>query len=190
MAWTETTRPHYERRCPRYASDLTDAEWALIEPLMPSREPHRPAAQDGPARGCECSSLHGLGGLRMAALAEGFPAVFDGAEIFLALARRRICCAPSTTNSSWRRANGKAGKPARRPASSTANRSRPPKAAESGALMPARRSMGRKRHIVVDTLGLLVGLVVHAADIQDRDGAPARPEVHPQAMAVAAPCLR
>ena len=32
---------------------------------------------------------------------------------------------------------------------------------------------GRKRHAVVDTIGLLVGLVVHAADIQDRDGAPA-----------------
>ena len=30
---------------------------------------------------------------------------------------------------------------------------------------------GRKRHIVVDTLGNLVGLQVHAADIQDRDGA-------------------
>jgi putative transposase len=30
---------------------------------------------------------------------------------------------------------------------------------------------GRKRHIVVDTLGHLVGLQVHAADIQDRDGA-------------------
>ena len=36
MPWTETTRSHYERRCPRYASDLTDAEWALIEPLMPT----------------------------------------------------------------------------------------------------------------------------------------------------------
>jgi putative transposase len=31
--------------------------------------------------------------------------------------------------------------------------------------------MGRKRHIVVDTLGLLLAVVVHAADIQDRDGA-------------------
>ena len=30
---------------------------------------------------------------------------------------------------------------------------------------------GRKRHIVVDTQGLFVGLVVHPADIQDRDGA-------------------
>ena len=31
---------------------------------------------------------------------------------------------------------------------------------------------GRKRHIVTDTHGHLVGLVVHRADFQDRDGAP------------------
>ena len=30
---------------------------------------------------------------------------------------------------------------------------------------------GRKRHILVDTLGWLLMVVVHAADIQDRDGA-------------------
>jgi len=30
---------------------------------------------------------------------------------------------------------------------------------------------GRKRHILVDTLGLLLAVVVHGADIQDRDGA-------------------
>jgi putative transposase len=30
---------------------------------------------------------------------------------------------------------------------------------------------GRKRHILVDTLGLLLTVVVHAANIQDRDGA-------------------
>lgn len=30
---------------------------------------------------------------------------------------------------------------------------------------------GRKRHIVVDTIGLLLAVVVHAANIQDRDGA-------------------
>ena len=33
--WTEITRPKYERVGLRYASDLTDAEWALIEPYMP-----------------------------------------------------------------------------------------------------------------------------------------------------------
>jgi len=30
---------------------------------------------------------------------------------------------------------------------------------------------GRKRHILVDTLGLILVVIVHAADIQDRDGA-------------------
>ena len=36
MAWTETTRRHYRRDGLRYASDLTDAEWALVAPLLPA----------------------------------------------------------------------------------------------------------------------------------------------------------
>ena len=35
MVWTEATRRHYGRDGLRYASNLTDAEWALIEPFMP-----------------------------------------------------------------------------------------------------------------------------------------------------------
>ena len=31
--------------------------------------------------------------------------------------------------------------------------------------------MGRKRHLLVDTLGLILHVVVHSAAIQDRDGA-------------------
>ena len=48
MAWTEITRKDYERRGGRYASDsMTDGEWALIEPLMPSRKPTgRPRTTD------------------------------------------------------------------------------------------------------------------------------------------------
>jgi hypothetical protein len=34
--WTEITRRKYERAGQRYASNLTDAEWALIEPHMPA----------------------------------------------------------------------------------------------------------------------------------------------------------
>ncbi len=30
---------------------------------------------------------------------------------------------------------------------------------------------GRKRHILVDTMGLLLAVIVHSANIQDRDGA-------------------
>ena len=35
----------------------------------------------------------------------------------------------------------------------------------------AKKVKGRKRHIAVDTFGLLLGIVVHAADIQDAAGA-------------------
>ena len=35
-----------------------------------------------------------------------------------------------------------------------------------------KKTKGRKRHIITDTQGFLVGAVIHAADIQDRDGAP------------------
>lgn len=49
------------------------------------------------------------------------------------------------------------------------------KTSESGGVCgynAGKRIKGRKRHIVTDTLGLIVGAVVHAANIQDRDGAP------------------
>jgi len=36
---------------------------------------------------------------------------------------------------------------------------------------PHKKVSGRKRHLLVDTLGLILTVVVHAADIQDRDGA-------------------
>ena len=136
------------------------------------RKPNRPAAQDGPARGCECSSLPGLGGLRMAALAKGFPAVLDGAEILLALARRRIVARHQQRT---RHGGARTGRPGSQP---VGRRHRQPigqdyRERRNPGFDAGKKIMGRKRHIVVDTLGLLVGVVVHAADIQDRDGAPA-----------------
>jgi len=37
--WTETTRRQYRREDLRYASDMTAAEWALIEPHLPAAKP-------------------------------------------------------------------------------------------------------------------------------------------------------
>src|SRR6516162_7002431 len=34
--WTEITRAQYRREALRYASDMTDAEWALVEPHLPA----------------------------------------------------------------------------------------------------------------------------------------------------------
>lgn len=47
MAWTAITRRQYERCNSRYASDLTDKEWSVIEPLMPlSKHLGRPRKTD------------------------------------------------------------------------------------------------------------------------------------------------
>lgn len=46
------------------------------------------------------------------------------------------------------------------------HRKRGPRGYDAG-----KKVTGRKRHIVVDTIGLLLAVVVHAASIQDRDGA-------------------
>jgi transposase len=49
------------------------------------------------------------------------------------------------------------------------------KTTESGGICgydAGKKVKGRKRHAVTDTLGLLVGLVIHGGDVQDRDGAP------------------
>ena len=43
--WTATTRRQHSRDRLRYETDLTDAEWALLKPLMPEpRQRGRPRA--------------------------------------------------------------------------------------------------------------------------------------------------
>ena len=37
MAWTELTRTQHMRKINRYPSDLTDAEWSIVRPLLPGR---------------------------------------------------------------------------------------------------------------------------------------------------------
>ena len=49
------------------------------------------------------------------------------------------------------------------------------KTTESGGVCgydAGKKVKGRKRHMITDTLGLMLFTVIHAADIQDRDGAP------------------
>jgi putative transposase len=47
MAWTETARREHAWRGRRYSSDLTDREWTLIAPVLPSpRRLGRPRTMD------------------------------------------------------------------------------------------------------------------------------------------------
>ncbi len=71
--WTPTTRRRYSRTGLRYASDLTDAEWALIEPLLPAAC-GRGRPQSWPWRAIVNAILHVLrGGIAWRLLPTDFP---------------------------------------------------------------------------------------------------------------------
>ena len=47
MFWTDITRAEHNRNSARYPTDLTDAEWAMVSPLVPrSRPSGRPRTSD------------------------------------------------------------------------------------------------------------------------------------------------
>ena len=57
------------------------------------------------------------------------------------------------------------------PAASIVRRSRRLVPAEQGGTTRGKKINGIKRHLLVDTIGLIWAVVVHPANIQDRDGA-------------------
>ena len=87
--WTEITRPKYQRKGPGYSSDLSDVEWALIEPRLPKRKLlGRPpkTAMRRVVNAWLYLAVYGPDRLSVANAAEGLPADVDGAALFLCLA--------------------------------------------------------------------------------------------------------
>ena len=170
--WTSKNRGRYDRSRLRYPSDLTDEEWALVEPLI------APAKRGGNRRHVVVREVvNGLmyilsTGCQWRAI-EGPAAALDALRLFRPMGlgrharshpRRALCAVPPSRLAR--------GEPDRRD-------HRQPERQERGKRGPAidptgydagKKIKGRKRHILVDTQGLLMHAIVHAADVQDRDG--------------------
>ena len=169
--WTDTTRAQHARNGPGLPSDLTDAEWALLEPFLPPASPFgRP--REWPMRRIVDAMLYLLrGGLPWRMLPPGFPPATTVQRYFYAWRNRGVwpkinhCLLMAVRESEGREASPSAG----------VIDSQSVKTTESGGVRgydAGKKIKGRKRHILTDTCGYLVHAVVHGADIQDRDGAP------------------
>lgn len=170
MAWTETTRAHYRRDGLRYASDLTDREWAVVAPFLPALSRlGRPREVD--LREIVNAILYILSvGCQWRALPKDFPSRSTVQGYFY---RWR-------DDQTWHRMNDALVKLARQSlgrkdtASAGIIDSQSAPTTESGGprgIDAGKRIKGRKRHIVTDTEGFLLAVRVHEANIQDPHGA-------------------
>ncbi len=171
--WTVENRLRYNRDHLRYPSDLTDEEWALIEPLIPPGKP------GGGKRTVNLREVvNGLmyvlsTGCQWRAIPKDLPPRSTVHDYFDLWAWDR------TLDRIHHALYAACREQAEREVAPSAAiiDSQSVKSAEKGGLASTRRGTmrrkkikGKKRHILVDTQGLLMHALVHAADIQDRDG--------------------
>jgi putative transposase len=154
-----------------YPSDLTDAEWVLIEPLLP---PPVPAGAPRKVNFREIiNAIYYVltTGCAWKALPHDFLHPEGTVRDYFHQWRRngRWQQIHDTLRARVREAAGKDAQP-----SAASIDSQTVKATRTGGQRgydAGKKINGVKRHIVVDTLGLLLAVVVHPANIQDRDGA-------------------
>lgn len=177
MPWTEADREKYAVIRERYASDLSDEEFALISPLLPA------ASRRGRKRTDPRIILNALfylirAGCPWRYLPKDFPAFTTVQNQFYAwrnsgLWTQILCLLVMEA----RQAEGREASP-----TAVVVDSQSVKTTEAGGprgFDAAKKIKGRKRHLAVDTLGLPIECQITVANIQDRDAlAPLLREVH------------
>ena len=152
-----------------YLTDLTDAQWGLLESLLPPDIPRgHPRTAD--LREVVYGILYVLrGGISWRMMPHDLPPRRTAFHYFRTWRRDGTWQrAHDTLRSQTRQSKGRRASPSAAVIDSQSVRTteKGPRGYDAG-----KKVSGRKRHIVVDTTGLLLAVVVHAANIKDRDGA-------------------
>jgi len=170
MPWNQATRPHYNRDQLRYPSDLTSHEFAVVAPYLPAQ--HNPRGRPRQV------DLHEIinalsywlrSGCQWRILPKDFPHWKTVYSYYWRWCQAGIW--QHLHQALYPLARVHQG---RNPLPTAAILdSQSVKTCESGGPCgydAAKCVRGRKRHILVDVLGLLLTAIVHTADIQDRQG--------------------
>ena len=154
-----------------YASSLTDKQWEYLQPMLP-----KPAKRGRPQTNLRLV-LDAIfyvvkGGIPWRLMPGDFPPWQTVYGLFRRWKRSHLWAA---LNEALRTLVRTAAGKERQPTAAILDSQSVKSAGHGGAVGydAAKRIKGRKRHLLVDTLGLVLGIVVTPADTTERDGAKA-----------------